>query len=255
MKIVLSPAKSLNFDNVPTLSTYTQPQFLTESEKLVKKLKKLSSKKIGKLMSISPQLSDLNYGRFQEWSIPFTNENSKAAMYVFTGDAYRGMDSRSFSETDIVEANRSLRILSGLYGLLKPSDIIQPYRLEMGTSFAVTPTTKGLYQFWGDKIVDQLNKELAEDDGILVNVASNEYFKAVNLKKLKGQLITCSFKERKGDEYKMIMTFAKFARGLMSRFIIQNKLKEVEHLKAFDLDGYMFSNQLSTDSEFVFTRG
>ena len=254
MKLVLSPAKSLNFENVPQLNGYTQPAFLKESESLVGQLKKMTPKKIGDLMNVSEQLSNLNYQRYQDWKLPFTQDNAKPALYVFTGDAYRGMDARSFSEEEVNFANTSLRILSGLYGVLKPSDLMQPYRLEMGTKFPGNQKAKNLYQFWGDKIVDALNEEMNEQEA-LVNIASNEYFKAINTKKLKGKLITCLFKENKAGVYKVVMSYAKFARGLMARFVIQNKINEVEHLKAFDLDGYMFNNSLSTDNEFVFTRG
>lgn len=255
MKVILSPAKSLNFDDVPKLEHYTQPIFLNESEKLISKLKKLSAKKIGSLMHISPDLAQLNFERFQEWNTPFTEDNAKPALYVFTGEAYRGLDARSYSKADIASANARLRILSGLYGLLKPSDLIQPYRLEMGTSFAVTPKTKNLYQFWGDKIVNELNAELEGTNGVLVNVASTEYFKSVNLKKFKGELIACTFKEKKGNDYKVLMTYAKNARGTMAKFIIKNRIDQKEHLKAFDEDGYIFNNQLSSNNEFVYTRG
>ncbi len=255
MKIVLSPAKSLNFENVPEIGNHTMPVLLDQSEKLIKKLSKLSPKKIADLMSISPKLADLNYGRFQSWQLPFTEENAKPALFVFTGEAYRGMDSRSFSKEDIEASQDYLRILSGLYGLLKPHDIIQPYRLEMGTKLKVTPKKDNLYKFWGDQITNVLNEELAADDGVLVNLASNEYFKAVNLKKLKGRVINCAFKDEKDGQYKTIFVYAKFARGLMTRFIIQNRIKEVEHLKAFDLEGYSFNPNLSKEDNFVFTRG
>lgn len=253
MKIVLSPAKSLDFKNVPEINNVTQPLFLDESEALVKKLKKYSPKKIGELMSISPKLSDLNYGRFQDWSLPFTEENAKAALYVFTGDAYRGMSSRDFSDEDVVNAQGYLRILSGLYGILKPHDIIQPYRLEMGTKLDYSAKINNLYQYWGDKVTNALNAEMEKDE-VLVNLASNEYFKVINPKKLNHKIITCSFKDEKNGEYKMISVYAKFARGLMTRFIIQNKITETEHLKAFDLERYSYNEAMSTEDNFVFIR-
>ena len=206
-------------------------------------------------MSISSELSQLNYERYQSWSLPFTKENSNHALAVFTGEVYRGINAADFSEKELSLAQNKLRIISGLYGLLKPKDLIQPYRLEMGTRFAVTPKTKNLYQFWGSKITDALNEELAEDDGVLINLASNEYFKAIKSKDIKGRIITCSFKDAKNGEYKMIMTFAKQARGYMTRFIIKNNLKQVEEIKAFDDNGYVFSPKMSSENEFTFTRG
>jgi len=253
MKIVLSPAKSLDFKNVPKTEIVSQPIFLERSELLINKLKKYSPKKIGKLMSISPALSDLNYGRFQDWTLPFTEENAKSAMYVFTGDAYRGMNPRDFSKKDIANSQEYLRILSGLYGVLKPLDIIQPYRLEMGTKLEYTKKVNNLYKFWGDKVTDALNAEMDEGE-VLINLASNEYFKVINPKKLNHRIVTCSFKDEKNGEYKMISFFAKFARGLMTRFIIQNQITEVEHLKAFDLERYSYNEEMSTENNFVFIR-
>jgi hypothetical protein len=253
MKIVLSPAKSLDFDNIPETKVASQPIFLNESQLLINKLKKYSPKKIGDLMSISPKLSDLNYSRFQDWTLPFTNDNAKTAMYVFTGDAYRGMNPREFSQEDVVNAQGYLRILSGLYGVLKPQDIIQPYRLEMGTKIDYTKKVSNLYKFWADKVTDALNAEMEKEE-VLINLASNEYFKVINPKKLNHRIVTCSFKDGKNGEYKMISVYAKFARGLMTRFIIQNKITEVEHLKAFDLERYCYNEEMSTADNFVFVR-
>ena len=253
MKIILSPAKSLDFENIPETKVASQPIFLNESQLLINKLKKYSPKKIGDLMSISPKLSDLNYSRFQDWTLPFTNDNAKTAMYVFTGDAYRGMNPREFSQEDVVNAQGYLRILSGLYGVLKPQDIIQPYRLEMGTKIDYTEKVTNLYKFWGDKVTDALNAEM-ENEEVLINLASNEYFKVIDPKKLNHKIVTCSFKDEKNGEYKIISFFAKFARGLMTRFIIQNKITEVEHLKAFDLERYSYNEEMSTADNFVFVR-
>ena len=253
MKIVLSPAKSLDFDNIPETKVASQPIFLDESQLLINKLKKYSPKKIGDLMRISPKLSDLNYSRFQDWALPFTKENAKTAMYVFTGDAYRGMNPREFSEEDVVNAQGYLRILSGLYGVLKPQDIIQPYRLEMGAKLEYTKKVSNLYKFWADKVTDALNAEMEKEE-VLINLASNEYFKVINPKKLNHRIVTCSFKDEKNGEYKMISVYAKFARGLMTRFIIQNKITEVEHLKAFDLERYCYNEEMSTADNFVFVR-
>jgi cytoplasmic iron level regulating protein YaaA (DUF328/UPF0246 family) len=253
MKIVLSPAKSLDFENIPEAKVASQPIFLDESQLLINKLKKYSPKKLGDLMSISPKLSDLNYSRFQDWTLPFTKENAKTAMYVFTGDAYRGMNPREFSQEDVVNSTNYLRILSGLYGLIKPLDIIQPYRLEMGTKLDYTKKVSNLYKFWGDKVTDALNSEMEKEE-VLINLASNEYFKVIDPKKLNHRIVTCSFKDEKNGEYKMISFFAKFARGLMTRFIIQNKITEVEHLKAFDLERYCYNEEMSTEDNFVFVR-
>jgi len=253
MKIVLSPAKSLDFENVPETKGITQPIFLKESELLINKLKKYSPEEISSLMSISQKLSDLNYNRFQDWILPFTIENAKPAVHVFTGDAYRGMNPKDFSVEDIRNSQDYLRILSGLYGVLKPLDIIQPYRLEMGTKLEYTKEVNNLYKYWGDKVTDALNEEM-EDEEVLINLASNEYFKVINRKKLNRRIVTCSFKDEKNGEYKMISFFAKFARGLMTRFIIQNKISEVEHLKAFDLERYCYNEEMSTEDNFVFVR-
>ena len=253
MKIVLSPAKSLDFDNIPETEVASHPIFLNESQLLVNKLKKYSPKKVGALMSISPKLSDLNYSRFQDWTLPFTNDNAKTAMYVFTGDAYRGMNPRDFSQEDVLNAQGYLRILSGLYGVLKPLDIMQPYRLEMGTKLEYSKNVNNLYKFWGDKVTDALNEEMVKDE-VLINLASNEYFKVIDPKKLNHRIVTCSFKDEKNGAYKMISFFTKFARGLMTRFIIQNKISEVDQLKAFDLDRYCYNEEMSTEDNFVFVR-
>ncbi len=255
MKIVISPAKSLDFEKQIKTKEYSTSSFEKESQQLINKLKKLSRKKIGELMKLSPQLVDLNYHRYQEWSTPFTIENSKQAGFVFTGEVYKGLDFESLSEQNIKKAQEKLRILSGLYGILKPLDLMQPYRLEMGTRLAYSTKVKNLYQFWDNKITDAINKELKEDDGILVNLASNEYFKAVNPKKIEGKVITCNFKENKNGDYKIVMMYAKNARGKMSRFIIENDLKDTEELKTFDVDGYHFNPKLSSESEYIFTRG
>ena len=253
MKIVLSPAKSLDYEKVPETKGITQPIFLKESELLINKLKKYSPEEISSLMSISQKLSDLNYNRFQDWILPFTIENAKPAVQVFSGDAYRGMNPKDFSVEDIRNSQDYLRILSGLYGVLKPLDIIQPYRLEMGTKLEYTKEVNNLYKYWGDKVTDALNEEM-EDEEVLINLASNEYFKVINRKKLKHRIVTCSFKDEKNGEYKMISFYAKFARGLMTRFIIQNKITEVEHLKSFDLERYSYNEEMSTTDNFVFIR-
>ncbi len=252
MKILLSPAKSLDFENAKMLSNVQTPIFIEKSSYLVNKLQKLSVKQIKKLMSVSDEIAALNFERFYNWKFPF-DDHAKPALFVFTGEAYRGLDANSFSEKDLDSCNEKLRILSGLYGLLRPSDLILPYRLEMGTSLKVTPKVTNLYKFWGDKITEALNDELNEGE-VVVNLASNEYSKVVDFKKIKSKVVTCVFKEERNGEYKTIMTFAKRARGTMSRFIIQNDIENVEDLKGFDSDNYVFNSEMSSDDEYVFIR-
>ena len=253
MKIILSPAKSLDFENAKQIKNATTPHFIEDSEKLIGKLKKYSPKKIKTLMSVSDAIAELNYERFQNWNFPF-KDDAKPAAYVFTGEAYRGLDAASLNDKEQNILNNRLRILSGLYGILRPNDLILPYRLEMGTSMKVTPKTTNLYKFWGEKLKLHLEEEMEEDE-VLVNVASNEYNKSLMLKKFNRKVITCHFKEAKGNDYKAIMTFAKKARGYMTRFIVQNDIQKIDHLKAFDTDGYIFNPGLSSETEFTFTRG
>ena len=252
MKIIISPAKSLDFETKVSTSLHTQPKFLEQSVKLNKKLKTLSRKKISEFMGVSPALADLNYERNQTWELPFTLDNAKQSIYAFTGEVFRGIDVNSLQSDKLPQLQDKLRILSGLYGLLKPLDLIQPYRLEMGKKLKVG-RTENLYKFWGDTIANTLNNELA-DDGLLVNLASSEYFKAVNQKVLKVPMITPVFKDFKNGQYKTIMTFAKKARGLMVRYIIDNNIETIEDLKGFDSANYRFSEDMSTESELVFTR-
>ncbi len=257
MKIILSPAKSLNetatFDTIEP----TEIAFPTETEKLAKKLGKMSKAKIGKLMHISDDLARLNYDRYQNFAPNFTPENSLPAGYMFSGAAYQGLDFPSLSKADQKEGQKRLRILSGLYGLLKPFDLMQPYRLEMGTKMQVTPKVKNLYTFWGDKLKNELMREMeAEGTDVLVNLASTEYFKAAKLNKMEGiTVITPAFKDlNKNNEYKVNMQYAKLSRGRMTRFIIENKIDKIEDLKAFDVEGYRFSPNDSTTTDFVFLR-
>ncbi|MCL7754702.1 peroxide stress protein YaaA [Polaribacter sp. Z022] len=252
MKIIISPAKSLDFESKVVTSLHTQPRFLEQSEKLNKKLKTISKKKLSELMKISDDLARLNYDRNQEWETPFTSENAKQAIYAFTGEVFRGIDVNSLEEEKLPLLQNNLRILSGLYGLLKPLDLIQPYRLEMGTRLKVG-RRENLYKFWDDTLAKSLNEEL-NDDELLINLASSEYFKAVPKKVLKVPMITPVFKDFKNGQYKTIMTFAKKARGLMVRYIIDNNVKTIEELKDFDVDKYRFSEEMSTETELVFTR-
>ena len=252
MKIIISPAKSLDFENKAATSLYTQPRFLEESVKLNKKLKTLSRKKLGDLMKISDDLASLNYDRNQDWKTPFELENSKQAIYSFTGEVFRGINVNTLSEDKLPVLQDRLRILSGLYGLLKPLDLIQPYRLEMGTKLKVG-RTENLYKFWNNDLANSLNEEL-EDGELLINLASSEYFKALPKKALKVAMITPVFKDFKNGEYKTIMTFAKKARGLMVRYIIENDIKTIEELKGFNVNNYGFSEEMSTETELFFTR-
>ena len=254
MIIVISPAKSL-YDHCPIhIEKFTEIDFLPEAEKIVSVMKKKKPAQLAKLMDISPKLAELNFQRFQVWSPAFTPENSWQSALMFNGDVYQGLKAETFTESEFEIAQQKLRILSGVYGLLKPLDLIQPYRLEMGTNLAVA-RKKNLYDFWKTKITAKLNDELSvNNQKILINLASNEYFSAIDTKKLKARIITPSFKENKNGKYQMVSFFAKRARGLMSRFIIQNNISDPEELKAFDWEGYYFNNQLSGENDWVFTR-
>lgn len=252
MKIIISPAKSLDFETKANTNLYTQPRFLEQSAKLNKKLKTLSRKKLSDLMKISDDLANLNYERNQNWQTPFELENAKQAIFSFTGEVFRGIDVTTLAEDKLPVLQERLRILSGLYGLLKPLDLIQPYRLEMGTKLKVG-RTENLYKFWNNELVDSLNKELADDE-LLVNLASTEYFKALPKKVLKVPMVTPVFKDFKNGQYKTIMTFAKKARGLMVRYIIENEIETIDGLQGFNIDGYLFSEEMSSESELVFTR-
>lgn len=252
MKIIISPAKSLDFQSIPPVSLHTQPRFLEKSETLNRKLKTLSKKKLSELMSISDDLARLNYERNQEWETPFTPKNAKQAIYAFTGAVFQGIDVNSLKEEKIPFLQESLRILSGLYGLLKPLDLIQPYRLEMGTRLKIG-RKENLYKYWDEDLAKSLNEELSNDE-LIINLASAEYFKALPKKVLKTPMITPVFKDFKNGEYKTIMTYAKKARGFMVRYIIDNNVKTIEELKGFNIANYRFSEELSVGNDLVFTR-
>ena len=254
MKIVISPAKSLDFESDLPTQKFTDAAFLEEAEQINTKLKKQSPKKLGELMKISEKLSELNWQRNQDWKLPFTSENARPAVYAFNGDVYSGLDAYSLKENQLENLEESLRILSGLYGILKPLDLMQPYRLEMGTKFPVG-RAKNLPGFWKEKITQQLNDEL-QDDELFVNLASNEYFAAVDVKKLNAEVITPIFKDWKNDKLKVISFFAKKARGSMVRYIIDTNAKTIEDLKGFNYEGYAFSEEYSNSdkNEFVFVR-
>ncbi len=241
MKIVVSPAKSLNFEAALPTSQYSQPQFLEQSKKLNGILKKKKPKALSKLMSISDKLAELNWERNQQFSLPFTTDNARPAVYAFNGDVYQGLDAYTIPEKKLDKLQDTLRILSGLYGILKPLDLIQPYRLEMGTQLKVG-RKKNLYEFWQKQLTDHLNEEL-KDGELFINLASNEYFGAIDEKKLRVPVIAPIFKDWKNDKLKVISFFAKKARGSMVRYILDTNAKTLDDIKGFDYDGYMFSQE------------
>lgn len=252
MKLVISPAKSLDFETKVPTDRVTESQFLKQSEKLNKLLKKQSPKDLSALMKISDKLGQLNYERNQTWQLPFKTDAAKQAVYAFSGDVYRGLDAYTIPENKVDTLQNTVRILSGLYGVLKPTDLIMPYRLEMGTKFPVG-AKKNLYEFWKKDIVKALNDELADDE-VFLNLASNEYFKAVDVKALKVPVITANFKDFKNGAYKIISFYAKEARGLMARYVIDTNAKTIDDLKGFDYNGYGLSDEMSTDTDLVFIR-
>jgi len=253
MKIVVSPAKTLDFEsNLPTTRA-TQPKFLEEAELINNKLERKSKKAIGKLMDISDKLAELNYQRYKEFNTPFTKQNARPAVYAFAGDVYTGLDAYTIPSEKLDLLQDSLRILSGMYGMLRPLDLIQPYRLEMGTKLTIN-RKKDLYSFWKKTLTETLNEEL-EDGELFLNLASVEYFSAIDEKKLKVPVISPVFKDFKNGELKIISFFAKKARGSMSRFAIDNNVKTLEELKAFDYDGYSYSEKYTDkENEPVFIR-
>lgn len=254
MLILISPAKKLDFDTAPITEDYTQCGFLDDAQELINTAKQLSKDDIAQLMHLSDKLAELNVDRYQQWSQPFKPQNAKPALLAFKGDVYAGMNADTFTQANLDFSQQHLRILSGLYGLLRPLDLMQAYRLEMGTRLS-NPRGKNLYEFWGDKITTAVNQALGESGSdSLINLASNEYFKSVKTKQLKGQVITAQFKEYKDGDYKMIGIYAKRARGLMSRYIIENEIIEARDIKAFDWEGYRYKPELSGDSNWVFTR-
>ena len=253
MKILISPAKSLDFESKIPTNDFSEIPFLEQTKVLSQKMDLKSKDDLKKLMNISDQLAELNYQRFQDFSFPFTKENARQAVYSFSGDVYKGLDVYTLPEEHIDSMQNSLRILSGFYGLLKPLDLIQPYRLEMGTSLKVN-SSNNLYEFWGSSITDYLNQEMAKEE-LLVNLASKEYFKAVQSKKLKATLVTPIFKDYKNGKLKIISFFAKKARGQMARYILDNGIETLNELKGFDIDDYGFSAEYTlNENEPVFVR-
>ncbi len=252
MLIVLSPAKSLDETPMKAMRSATQPVFRKESTELVEKLEKLSPARLRKLMDISPELANLNHERYQGWA---TSPELKPAALMFDGEAYRGLDAGTLQRDDLRFAQRHLRILSGLYGVLRPLDLIAPHRLEMGTKLSMGRGKSDLYKFWGDRITEQLNADLRKNESqVLVNLASAEYFRSVHAEQLDARVITPVFKEQSAKGLRMIMVYAKHQRGALTRWIIQHRLTEVEQIKQYDGDGYRFEPQGSTGDEWLFVR-
>ena len=254
MLILISPAKTLDFDSTPVTQKHSLPEFTQEAAKLIDQLRDFSVQDVAKLMKLSDKLASLNVARYSSWSTEHTPENARQALLAFRGDVYTGLDADSLSEEDFDFAQQHLRILSGLYGVLKPLDLMQPYRLEMGTKLE-TPAGNTLYKYWGDQLTERLNQDAAQaENSLVINLASNEYFGAINPKQLSGTLISPVFKDWKNGQYKIISFYAKKARGLMSRYLIQNRIDRAEELLNFDLEGYYFSPEHSTPEAPVFLR-
>jgi len=255
MLVLLSPAKTLDFSEIKGKFDFSIPEFINEADKLVQILRKLDSLDLSALMGISAKLADLNFGRLLKWDKNHTSQNSKQSVFAFNGDVYEGLDVSSIPKDNIDFLNKNVRILSGLYGILKPSDIIHEYRLEMGTKLK-NSKGKDLYHFWDNKIVQSTNKAIKESDGekVLINLASNEYFKAIDPKILKYPVISPVFKDYKDDGFQFISFFAKKARGMMTRFIALEKIDNSEQLKLFKFGGYSYNDQLTSGNQWVFTR-
>ena len=254
MLIVVSPAKTLDYDSALPKLSVTQPRMLAQSAELIERARELAPADIASLMKVSDKIAHLNADRFAQWSQPFTEDNARAAAFAFKGDVYTGLDFASFTAPERKAAQQRFRMLSGLYGVLRPLDLMQPYRLEMGTKLD-NPKGKDLYAFWGDSITNLLNADMAElKTDILVNLASNEYFKSVKKKQVAGRIVEPVFQDQKNGTYKVISFFAKKARGLMAAWIIQNKIKTPEALLAFDVAGYRYDEAASTVDKPVFRR-
>ena len=254
MLTVISPAKTLDYETPTTTPEFSQPTQLTQSRKLIRRLRELGSDDLARMMSISDNLAELNRDRFKSWKTPFNPGNARQALFAFKGDVYLGLDAYTLDEPALEFAQDHLRILSGLYGILRPLDLMQPYRLEMGTRLGSDWGTN-LYHFWDDRLTRALNTELKQSEiPYLVNLASNEYFKAIKPKQLKAEIITPAFREFRDGEYRFIQFFAKKARGLMARYIIDQRIDQVEGLKDFDYEGYRFAPKLSSGNDWVFTR-
>ena len=254
MLMILSPAKTLDFESSLTTDRRSIPACSQQAAEVIESLLRLSRKEIAGRMKLKPELAETTCRQFTDWQQKPTPRIARPAALAYRGNAFVGLDAATFSEDDFAFAQGSLRILSGLYGILRPLDLIQPYRLEMGTKLK-SARGKDLYQFWGTRINEVINKDLGQgDDRVLVNLASNEYFKSVKSTLVEGRIVTPSFKEEKNGDFKQVTFFAKKARGLMTSYIIQNQLENVEEIKTFNLEGYRFNMALSEDDDWVFTR-
>jgi uncharacterized protein len=254
MLTILSPAKNLDLKPQSLIKAGTVPLFIEESEQIIQRLCKMSPKQIAKLMDINPRLANLNYLRYQQWKPVFTLENSKPAVLTFNGDVYTGFNAKTLKLEDIEYAQDKLILLSGLHGILRPMDLIQPYRLEMGTEMTIGKH-KSLYSFWSGKVAEYINTTLkTHKSKLIINLASNEYAEVLDRKKIDAEIINVDFKEHKGEQYQIFFVFLKRARGMMARYIIQNRIEKPEDVKGFNMDRYSFNNKLSVKSEWVFTR-
>lgn len=254
MITIISPAKTLDFNKMAITHEYSEPIFKEETSQLIGELKRYSLQEIEELMSISHKLAELNYKRYKQWNKEHSIENSKQAILAYSGDVYHGMKAEDFNEEQLKFSQQHVRIISGLYGVLRPLDLIQPYRLEMSIKLK-NPKGVDLYSFWREKITDFFNKEIGEHkDNTLINLASNEYFSAIDKNKFKGKIITPIFKEYKNGNYKIIRIYAKKARGAMAKYIVENEINSPEHIKNFNQYGYKYNEESSTDSEWIFVR-
>ncbi len=254
MLTVISPAKTLDYETPTLTEEFTQPALLRQSHQLVKQLRGFSVEDLSHLMGVSSNIADMNVARFKQWKTPFKPENARQALFAFKGDVYLGLDAYSMTKSNISFAQKHLRILSGLYGLLRPLDLMQPYRLEMGTRLT-TGSGDNLYQFWDNRITDAVNKELKSmDSPTLINLASNEYFRSIQIRAIKGDIVTPVFKEYHKGKYQVISFYAKKARGLMSRYIIDHELTDADSIKDFNVEGYAFDESLTRGNNWVFSR-
>jgi cytoplasmic iron level regulating protein YaaA (DUF328/UPF0246 family) len=254
MLAILSPAKTLDYETPLTISKSTQPDFNSESKELISTLRKFAPAEIGSLMKISDNLAELNHRRYAEWQSTANTGNARPAIFAFKGDVYQGLDAQTLAARDVNFAQKHLRVLSGLHGLLRPLDLIQPYRLEMGTRLT-TRRGSNLYQFWGDKITGSINEALAQQTSkVLVNLASNEYYQVIQPESIEGRILTINFKELRDGKYRFVSFSAKRARGLMARYMIDKRIVRPTQLRQFDVDDYAFNEALSSDDEWIFTR-
>ncbi|WP_243347565.1 peroxide stress protein YaaA [Parabacteroides sp. FAFU027] len=256
MLIVISPAKNLDYKTTAPVTDFTQPDYLKQSSKLIKRLRDIEVPDLMKLYSVSREIASLNYERYKQWHLPFTPENAKQAVFAFNGEVYNGLKAKTLAPDDIQFAQGHLRMLSGLYGVLRPLDLIQPYRLEMGIKLD-TAKAENLYEFWDNKITKNLNEVLKSqigEESVLINLASHEYFKAIHRKSVKARIIDFEFVEMRDGKPKPITVYMKKARGMMTRFIIENRLIDPEQLKAFDTEGYAFVEDFSEKDRWVFVR-